>query len=49
MLLGGILEYLGAVEEVTIEECKEIRYLWEFDAEACKFPVNLRILDVDFC
>nr|KAJ0216054.1 hypothetical protein LSAT_V11C300148180 [Lactuca sativa] len=48
-LLGGVLKYLGAVEEVTIEECKEIRCLWESDTEASKVLVNLRILDVHFC
>ncbi|KAF5775701.1 putative P-loop containing nucleoside triphosphate hydrolase, leucine-rich repeat domain superfamily [Helianthus annuus] len=32
----GVIEYLGAVEELSIQHCDEIRYLWESDAEASK-------------
>ncbi|CAH1412451.1 unnamed protein product [Lactuca virosa] len=46
---GGVIEYLGAVEEVNIEECNEIRYLWESEAEASKVLVNLRTLFVNNC
>nr|KAJ0214951.1 hypothetical protein LSAT_V11C300148320 [Lactuca sativa] len=46
---GDVIEYLGAVEEVSIEECNEIRYLWESEAEASKVLVNLRKLDVGNC
>ncbi|MFS7926404.1 putative P-loop containing nucleoside triphosphate hydrolase, leucine-rich repeat domain superfamily [Helianthus anomalus] len=28
----GIIEYLGSVEELSIERCNEIRYLWEPEA-----------------
>ncbi|KAJ0860643.1 putative virus X resistance protein-like, coiled-coil [Helianthus annuus] len=37
----GVIENLGAVEELSIEDCDEIRYLWESDAEASKVLVNL--------
>ncbi|CAI9277621.1 unnamed protein product [Lactuca saligna] len=46
---GGVIEYLGAVEELSIEECSEIRYLWESEAEAGKYLVNLRKLEVSNC
>ncbi|CAI9277626.1 unnamed protein product [Lactuca saligna] len=46
---GGVIEYLGAVEELNIEDCNEIRYLWESEAEASKILVNLRKLDVASC
>ncbi|KAJ0673238.1 putative P-loop containing nucleoside triphosphate hydrolase, leucine-rich repeat domain superfamily [Helianthus annuus] len=32
----GVIENLGAVEELSIQDCDEIRYLWESDAEASK-------------
>ncbi|XP_023749853.1 putative disease resistance protein At3g14460 isoform X2 [Lactuca sativa] len=46
---GGVIEYLGAVEEIYIASCNEIRYLWESEAEASKVLVNLRKLDVGGC
>ncbi|PWA63550.1 NB-ARC domains-containing protein [Artemisia annua] len=45
----GVMDYLGAVEEVRIYYCYEIRYLWESEAEASKVLVNLRKLDVENC
>ncbi|KAJ9556760.1 hypothetical protein OSB04_011374 [Centaurea solstitialis] len=48
-LWRGVIEYLGTVEEVRIERCDEIRYLWESQVEACKVLVNLRKLEVDHC
>ncbi|CAI9261756.1 unnamed protein product [Lactuca saligna] len=48
-LWRGVTEYLGAVEEVSIRACDEIRYLWDSKAEASKFLVNLRKLDVQDC
>nr|KAJ0218819.1 hypothetical protein LSAT_V11C300148230 [Lactuca sativa] len=46
---GGVIEYLGAIEEVRITGCNEIRYLWESEAEASKVLVNLRTLFVNNC
>ncbi|KAL7607659.1 hypothetical protein Lser_V15G13845 [Lactuca serriola] len=46
---GGVIEYLGAVEEVCITSCNEIRYLWESEAKVSKYLVNLRKLDVWNC
>ncbi|XP_023770221.1 putative disease resistance protein At3g14460 [Lactuca sativa] len=46
---GGVMKYLGEVEEVTIERCSEIRYLWESEAEAGKLLANLRRLEVRYC
>ncbi|KAL4567586.1 hypothetical protein LXL04_023174 [Taraxacum kok-saghyz] len=46
---GGVVEHLGAVEEVSIRECNEIRYLWESEAEASKVLLNLRKLEVYEC
>ncbi|PWA42443.1 NBS-LRR resistance-like protein [Artemisia annua] len=45
----GVMDSLGAVEEVSIEKCYEIRYLWESEAEASKVLVNLRMLEVRHC
>ncbi|PWA53135.1 hypothetical protein CTI12_AA447750 [Artemisia annua] len=45
----GVMDYLGAVEELSIWRCNEIRYLWESEAEASKVLVNLRNLDVYDC
>ncbi|KAJ0717428.1 putative P-loop containing nucleoside triphosphate hydrolase, leucine-rich repeat domain superfamily [Helianthus annuus] len=45
----GVIEYLGAVEELCIKNCDEIRYLWESDAEASKVLVNLKELKVRDC
>ncbi|XP_023770219.2 putative disease resistance protein At3g14460 [Lactuca sativa] len=46
---GGVMKYLGEVEEVTIKCCSEIRYLWESEAEAGKLLANLRRLEVRYC
>ncbi|XP_052625503.1 putative disease resistance protein At3g14460 isoform X2 [Lactuca sativa] len=46
---GGVIQHLGAVQELTISRCNEIRYLWESEAEASKVLVNLRILFVNNC
>ncbi|PWA83345.1 NB-ARC domains-containing protein [Artemisia annua] len=45
----GVMVYLGAVEEVRVSCCDDIRYLWESEAEASKVLVNLRKLDVYCC
>ncbi|PWA67356.1 NBS-LRR resistance-like protein [Artemisia annua] len=45
----GVMGYLGAVEELFIVGCNEIRYLWESEAEASKVLVNLRKLQVWNC
>ncbi|GKB29046.1 NB-ARC domains-containing protein [Tanacetum coccineum] len=45
----GVMDYLGAVEEVSIYDCNEIRYLWESEAKASKVLVNLRKLEVMDC
>nr|KAJ0219344.1 hypothetical protein LSAT_V11C300149920 [Lactuca sativa] len=46
---GGVMKYLREVEEVRIECCSEIRYLWESEAEAGKLLANLRRLKVLYC
>ncbi|KAL9992039.1 putative P-loop containing nucleoside triphosphate hydrolase, leucine-rich repeat domain superfamily [Helianthus debilis subsp. tardiflorus] len=46
---GGVIEYLGAVEELVIGECNEIRYLVKSDADASKILVMLRKLEMWFC
>ncbi|KAM0069319.1 putative leucine-rich repeat domain superfamily [Helianthus debilis subsp. tardiflorus] len=45
----GVIENLGAVEELSIQVCDEIRYLWESDAEASKVLTNLKELKVRDC
>ncbi|KAJ0483733.1 putative P-loop containing nucleoside triphosphate hydrolase, leucine-rich repeat domain superfamily [Helianthus annuus] len=45
----GVKENLGAVEELSIQDCDEIRYLWESDAEASKVLKNLKELKVRDC
>ncbi|KAJ0860851.1 putative leucine-rich repeat domain superfamily [Helianthus annuus] len=45
----GVIERIGAVEEVSIEKCNEIRYLWESDQEASKGLVNIKKLEVSGC
>ncbi|GJY15883.1 NB-ARC domains-containing protein [Tanacetum coccineum] len=37
------------IEELSISNCNEIRYLWESEAEASKVLMNLRKLKVEFC
>ncbi|KAD6453322.1 hypothetical protein E3N88_08027 [Mikania micrantha] len=45
----GVIDHLGAVEELHIIGCNEIRYLWESEAVASKILVNLRDLTVGCC
>ncbi|KAD6453262.1 hypothetical protein E3N88_07967 [Mikania micrantha] len=45
----GVIDHLGAVEELSIKSCNEIRYLWESKAVASKVLVNLRGLYVRGC
>ncbi|KAJ0860632.1 putative virus X resistance protein-like, coiled-coil [Helianthus annuus] len=45
----GVIENLGAVEELSIQDCDEIRYLWESEEEASKVLVNLKELKVRDC
>ncbi|KAJ0860872.1 putative leucine-rich repeat domain superfamily [Helianthus annuus] len=45
----GVIEHIGAVEEVSIEKCNEIRYLWESEEEASKVLVNIKKLEVSEC
>ncbi|KAD6453306.1 hypothetical protein E3N88_08011 [Mikania micrantha] len=49
MVWRGVIDHLGAVEELSIGTCNEIRYLWESEAVASKVLVNLRGLYVGFC
>ncbi|KAJ0717100.1 putative P-loop containing nucleoside triphosphate hydrolase, leucine-rich repeat domain superfamily [Helianthus annuus] len=43
----GVIEYLGAVECLSIKNCNEIRYLWE--SMASKALIRLMYLDVLEC
>ncbi|KAJ0483813.1 putative virus X resistance protein-like, coiled-coil [Helianthus annuus] len=45
----GVMERIGAVEEVSIEKCNEIRYLWESEEEASRVLVNIKKLTVFGC
>ncbi|KAJ0860899.1 putative virus X resistance protein-like, coiled-coil [Helianthus annuus] len=45
----GVIEHIGAVEEVSIKKCNEIRYLWESEEEASKVLVNIKKLEVSEC
>ncbi|KAI3828965.1 hypothetical protein L1987_03077 [Smallanthus sonchifolius] len=45
----GVIEYLGAVEELSIKNCNEIRHLWESEVIASKVLVNLWNLKVEGC
>ncbi|KAJ0860803.1 putative P-loop containing nucleoside triphosphate hydrolase, leucine-rich repeat domain superfamily [Helianthus annuus] len=45
----GVMVNFGAVEELCIQKCDEIRYLWESDVEASKVLVNLKELKVRDC
>uniref|UniRef100_A0A251SXL7 Putative NB-ARC n=1 Tax=Helianthus annuus TaxID=4232 RepID=A0A251SXL7_HELAN len=45
----GLIENLGAVEELRIQCCGEIRYMWESEEEASKVLVNLKKLKVFGC
>ncbi|MFS7926205.1 putative leucine-rich repeat domain superfamily [Helianthus anomalus] len=46
---GGVIESLGAVEELSIRNCNEIRYVVKSDADASKILVKLRKLEVWHC
>ncbi|KAI3739742.1 hypothetical protein L2E82_30153 [Cichorium intybus] len=46
---GEDLMHLGAVELLYINNCDELRYLWERESEACKSLVSLRKLVVLNC
>ncbi|XP_035837585.1 putative disease resistance RPP13-like protein 1 [Helianthus annuus] len=46
---GGVIESLGAVEELSMHSCNEIRYLVKSDADASKILVKLRKLEVWHC
>ncbi|CAI9260354.1 unnamed protein product [Lactuca saligna] len=48
-LWRGMIGCLGALEEINIRECNEIRYLWESEAEASKVLINLKKLDLCEC
>ncbi|KAD6453178.1 hypothetical protein E3N88_07883 [Mikania micrantha] len=45
----GALTYLGAVEEVEILNCNDIRYLWESEAHASRVLGNIKKLVVCGC
>ncbi|KAK1418739.1 hypothetical protein QVD17_27885 [Tagetes erecta] len=45
----GVMKNLGEVEEVSLAECNEIRYLWESEVETSKVLVNLKKLSVKYC
>nr|XP_043627395.1 putative disease resistance protein At3g14460 [Erigeron canadensis] len=45
----GVTEYIGAVEDLEINWCEEIKYLWDSEAEASKVLVKLRNLRVKNC
>ncbi|KAL8210357.1 hypothetical protein R6Q57_007089 [Mikania cordata] len=45
----GALTYLGAVEEVVIRDCKDIRYLWLSEAHVSMVLVNIKKLYVFGC
>ncbi|KAK1407030.1 hypothetical protein QVD17_38640 [Tagetes erecta] len=45
----GVIEHLGAVEELIISYCKELNYLWESYAVTSKILVKLRNLEVRNC
>ncbi|XP_042756332.1 putative disease resistance RPP13-like protein 1 [Lactuca sativa] len=48
-LWRGVTKYLGAVEEVSIRGCDDIKYVWESEAEASKVLVNLKMLALRKC
>ncbi|KAI7731775.1 hypothetical protein M8C21_009170 [Ambrosia artemisiifolia] len=46
---SDVMKHIGAVENVCIENCNEIRYLWESEEEASKVLVNIKKLEVSEC
>ncbi|KAM0006284.1 putative virus X resistance protein-like, coiled-coil [Helianthus debilis subsp. tardiflorus] len=45
----GVIKYLGTIEKLSVENCNELRYLWESEATASKVLVNLNQLIVQSC
>ncbi|KAJ0860735.1 putative virus X resistance protein-like, coiled-coil [Helianthus annuus] len=45
----GVMRYLKEVEDLSIEECNEIEYLWESETEASKLLVRLKELSLRGC
>ncbi|XP_071733877.1 putative disease resistance RPP13-like protein 1 [Rutidosis leptorrhynchoides] len=45
----GVCKHLRAVEELSISDCNEIRYLWESEAKASIVFACLRKLNVSYC
>uniref|UniRef100_A0A251VKJ0 Putative NB-ARC n=1 Tax=Helianthus annuus TaxID=4232 RepID=A0A251VKJ0_HELAN len=45
----GVIDYLGTLEELRINGCNDIKYLWESEADASKVLVNLKKLYVHNC
>ncbi|XP_023767770.2 putative disease resistance RPP13-like protein 1 [Lactuca sativa] len=48
-LHGEYLMHLRPLEHLYIENCDELRYLWERESEACKSLVSLQKLEVTNC
>ncbi|KAL4567450.1 hypothetical protein LXL04_023034 [Taraxacum kok-saghyz] len=48
-LWGGVIKYIGNVEEVRINWCNKITYLWESEAIVGKYLVNIKKLVVCEC
>nr|XP_043612193.1 putative disease resistance RPP13-like protein 1 [Erigeron canadensis] len=44
-----ILKHFGAVEDLTIRNCVELRYLWESESEDCRYLGSLQELGVYKC
>ncbi|KAL4592573.1 hypothetical protein LXL04_005573 [Taraxacum kok-saghyz] len=49
LLHGEDFMHLGELEHLKIDNCNELRYLWEQDSVACKSLVSLQKLQVMFC
>ncbi|KAM0006288.1 putative virus X resistance protein-like, coiled-coil [Helianthus debilis subsp. tardiflorus] len=45
----GVIKSLGTIEKLSVENCNELRYLWESEAAASKVLVNLNQLKVQSC
>ncbi|KAD6453344.1 hypothetical protein E3N88_08049 [Mikania micrantha] len=45
----SVMHHLGAVKDLSIKYCNEIRYMWTSEAVASKVLVNLRKLKVNSC
>nr|XP_043611884.1 putative disease resistance RPP13-like protein 1 [Erigeron canadensis] len=44
-----VLKHLGALKDLTIWHCQELRYMWESKLEACRFLGSLQKLEVGWC